>query len=294
MIGENRAIGAHVTADFVCVCQGGLLEKQAALLIASLLENKKIEGEIIAAVPKGDQVLPLSFETRSFLNHYGIRVVGIENDLDSTYPIAHKIMCFNIEHKHDCLIFMDSDMLLLSPLTNDFLVTYQDDFAARLTDFSDLSKTEWATIYNYLDLDPPDFNYHALASGDPIPLSFNSGLIVSRAVANLFDEWMKFARLLNKPARFPRTRPFLDQISLVFAVKSLRLSYSLLSQTVHRSSPIFPIDLVDPPLFCHYYENIHLVGDRVLAPFCQQLIDKYDHLGNILADDTDLSLLIGR
>ena len=293
MIGENSDIQADMAADFICVCQGGPLEMQAVLLIASLLENKKVDGEIIAAVPVGDHIQPISDTTDDFLKHHGVRLVLIENALDSSYPIAHKIMCFNIEHKHDCLIFMDSDMLLLTPFTPDFLVTYQDDFAGRLTDFSDLSRSEWATIYNYLDLDTPDCSYRSLASDDPIPLSFNSGLIVTRTASTLFQAWMKYARLLNDPARFPKTRPFLDQISLVFAVRTLNLGFDLLSQKEHRSSPIFPIDLVDPPLFCHYYENIHLLGDQVLVPFCRQLIDKYDHLGNILADDRDLCLLSG-
>ncbi len=281
-----------LSADFVLVCQGGPIEKQAALLIASLLENKKVQGEIIAAVPVGDRMLPLSDVMLNFLRNCNVRMIEINNVLDPTYPIAHKMMCCAIDHDSEYLIFMDSDMLLLSPITIDFLTDHQVDFAGRLTDFCDLTQEEWGQIYRFLDLTPSSFSYQAWASGESIPLSFNSGLMLIRDSSKIYDTWMKYARLLNDPTKFPKTRPFLDQISLVIAIQVLGLKFNLLSQKDHCSSPIFPIDLLNAPLFVHYYENIHLLGDKVLAPFCQQLIKKYDQLESILKDEPDLSLLL--
>ena len=275
---------------FVFVCQGGSIEPKAALLAASLSTFVQCDAEIIAAIPSYPEVLPPTTEAIEFLHKLGVRVEEIVNEVDPTYPIANKIACFNIPTDADKFVFLDSDILCLQEIHED-----QDfggcEFAARLTDFSDLRPVDWCHVYEHCDKEPPEFDHRSIVSNEHMPLCFNSGVVITTQPGRLHHTWTAFARKLNHRERFPFTRPFLDQISLPFAVRELGLTIHLLDQYQHCPSAIFPIDLHHPAVFAHYHGTIHLLGDKLLANIAQRLIREHAGLDRLLQPGPFLSLL---
>lgn len=275
---------------FVFVCQGGAIEPQALLLAASLRHFLNCPAEIIACIPDYPEVKPPTNQAINFLHKLGIKTQTIVNEVDSSYLIANKIACLNTDTKAEQLIFMDSDMLCIREFHGSLRLE-QSEFAARPTDFADLSTEEWLAIYRYNEWPDPEFKHHAMVSKQTIPLSFNAGFIAVKAPQQLHQAWTRWARKLNLPERFPKTRPFLDQISLPFAVMELAMDVNLLDQTYNFSSPIYPINPHQSPYFVHYYESLHFVGDQYLADVAKILLKKHPELKQLVQTDPFLALL---
>ncbi|WP_111976373.1 hypothetical protein [Algibacillus agarilyticus] len=275
---------------FVFVCQGGELAPQASLLAASLDYFLRIDAEVIAAVPNYPEVFPPSKQVIQFLKKLNVRIEYIDNHIDRRYLIANKLSCFNIQTEAEQLIFLDSDIMCMREFREETKIT-NADFAARLTDLSDLTQLEWQKIYQYCHSDLPHFSFKSSISNEDMPLCFNSGIIVTTKAKQLYAKWVAYAKHLNKPSLFPKCRPFLDQISLPFAVSSLGLSCHLLNQDFHWSLPLLPINSHKLPQFVHYHEPIHLLGDDASTGIARLLIKTYPELKSIISCDPILSLL---
>ncbi len=275
---------------FVFVCQGGPIEPKAALLAATLRSYIHSGNELIAAIPQYPEVQAPSQATLSFLRQLDVRTVAIGNPVDPSYLYAHKIECFSIPTAAERMVFLDSDILCLREFRHE-PVLGNCEFAARLTDFSDIQPARWKQLYRHCGLGEPQFDHHSIATREPMPLCFNSGVVVTSQPVPLYQGWSEFACKLNDKQRFPETRPFLDQISLPFAVTELGLDITLLTTNHHWSSAIFPIDIFAPPLFAHYHDSCNLLGDKILADVAERMVNEYRGLHALLQADPFLGLL---
>lgn len=275
---------------FVFVCQGGPIEPQALLLAASLTHFIRCDAEIVACIPEYPEVKAPTDEAIAFLHLLGVRIETITNPVDSSYLIANKMACLKIDTDAELLIFLDSDMLCVQEFHGSSLLE-GSEFSARLTDFSDLSMNEWKAIYAYCKWGTPTLNYKSMVSREAIPLSLNSGFLAVKNAGKFQRTWVNWAIKLNDRLRFPKTRPFLDQIALSFTVMELGLDIQLLDQTYNYSSAIYPIDHHQLPYFVHYYESIHLLGDTFLSDIAHSLMEKHSELRSLLKADSFLCLL---
>ncbi len=275
---------------FVFVCQGGPLEPKALLLAASLRHFASAGHQLIAAIPDYPEVAPPSAAGVDFLRQLDVRLVAIGNSLDVSYPYAHKIECLGIATGGRRLVFLDSDILCLRQCVDEPALQ-AGEFAARLTDTCDIPAQRWREIYRFCGFGEPRFDHVAVVTGEPMPLCFNSGVFAVAQPARLRRAWLELAAQLNDPARFPETRPFLDQISLPLALQREGIEPQLLGTGQHWPSAIIPVDLLQPPLFAHYHDSCNLLGDTVLAGTAGMLLRRYAGLQPLLQADPFLGLL---
>lgn len=274
----------------VFVAQGGPLEVQASLLAASL-DRLGWEGlSLTAAIPSAPHDRPPSPHTLGFLRSLGVNLAPIRNPIAPDYPIGNKLACLVIPTPSDDLLFLDSDIVCLrEPGARFWSPACQ--FAARPTDFADITAADWDEACQWLGQPKFELDQHSCISREPIPAYFNSGCVAVRDPIALYDRWVHFARLLNDKERLPFTRPFLDQISLSFALRELNWRLHHLEQIDHLTAPVFPIDALDLPFAAHYHETIHVLGDAFLASIVSQLKSEYAGLDEILSADPFLGCI---
>ena len=93
------------------VCQGGGLDRKAAVLAASLRRNLVGDHELIAAVPSDPWFEPPDPEVVAFLDRLGVRREPIESPICREYPIGNKLACLLLPTSCDKRVFLDSDVL---------------------------------------------------------------------------------------------------------------------------------------------------------------------------------------
>ena len=140
---------------FVFVCQGGELEYKAALLAASLNYAVRCEHELVAAVPAGNNVAPLSDETQQLMNALGVRTVPIENPLAADYLIGYKLACLSVHTDAEKLIFLDSDILCIKEFHHQSRFEHAE-FNAKLEDWHHHHIEDWNAIYDFFELPQAD------------------------------------------------------------------------------------------------------------------------------------------
>ena len=269
---------------FVFVCQGGSMEPQAALLAASLRRHVHADALLVAAVPDYPEVPAPTPAALEFMGRLGVEVRPVSNPVCPSYPIANKLGCFLLDLPVEKLAFLDTDMLCLRDFHGDDALA-ASRVAARLTDFADLTPEEWGPLRAAAGLGPVRLDHRAIVSGEPIPLCFNAGAIFADTDLGLGATWVDLARRLNDPARFPRTRPFLDQSTLPMALEVLGGEPLVLDETYNCSSPIRMLDVRDLPTIVHYYESCHFLGDELLARRGARLVADFPGLASLLEPD---------
>lgn len=233
------------------VCQSGVIEAQAVLLAASLRLHMPTVT-LLAAHPWRHGVLKQS--TVTALRDLDVDIVPIENPLDATYPIGHKLAAAGLLTGGGLGMFLDSDVIAMQaphPLPN--------EFAAMLTGARHCPVPAWHHIYNKFDLPfPSDFTAPPGHFEPPVPY-FNAGVIAvpGSMAARFATEWVDCARRIDADLAIPRIakRPFLDQTALPIAVA--RLGYSITPLLAHWNFPSWAMWLPeDASAVFFHYQNI--------------------------------------
>jgi hypothetical protein len=278
---------------FVFVCQGGRLEWMASLLAASLKYHVRCQYALVAAIPNGPEVVAPGERTLGFLEQLSVRTIPIHNPINADYPIGHKLSCIDIQTDATKLVFLDSDVLC----TREFHHHPQFEnapFLAKLTDMADLSMNDWSTICRTLGRPVPSRLFKSTVTNEDIPLCFNSGVIALDAGTGLGARWIEIARSLDRRKGVPGVRPFLDQITLPFAVADIGLDYQLLEEAYNFPAEIRPINLLSPPYFSHYHHLSHLLAEPFKMALLQRLADRFEGLLSIALPAPLLALLQSR
>lgn len=240
----------------VCFCvHSGELEIKALLLVASLRKHWPATVELIACVPQDPPFGGLSTNAARILDSLGVRVTSAFNPIGPDYPIGNKLLCLDVETEADRVLFLDSDILALKPVSQEQLAAeFGEGFAAKPADLATFKVEHeiWRTIYLSCGAQMPDVTVHATSSREPMAPYFNAGVLSTRSKSGFGRHWAECAVIIDAMPGVPAKRPHLDQIALPVAAARLGLKPKLLSEEWNYPAHLrhLPQDL---PNLCHYH-----------------------------------------
>lgn len=256
--------------SFVFICQKGKLELQSMLLAASLRENLRGDYELVAAIP-GPKSLwgEISPLTKKLIGQFDVRVVGIENEIDTDYPIGNKLGCFNIQTDADKIVFLDSGILCLKPFSP--VEHFTEQFCA--SPINQPWFNEWKQVYELFNLPYPTERFRAKLTNEEILPCYNTGLIAVDNGLNFSKEWIECCKIIDKADHIVDKRPWLDQIALPVVVQKLNLKYKVLDKFFNypHSLPI----VAEVPFFYHFPYPLNIPNEEIVHSFIKHLTNKY-------------------
>ncbi len=256
---------------FVFICQQGELEMKSMLLATSLKENLRCDYELVVAIPYPESIWgKISESSEKLIQQLGIRKVFIENQINLNYPIGNKVSCLGIEADADKIIFLDSDILCVSPF--DPGKHFVNSFNAKPADLPTFKN--WKPVYKLFNLDLPTEHVISTTSKEEMYPYFNAGMIAIDNNKKFSFEWIECCKLIDESDEILNKRPWLDQIGLPIVIKKLKWSYGVLDERfnfpAHQKK--MPKKL---PFLCHYHFPSVINEDRRLLNFTDNLIKTY-------------------
>jgi hypothetical protein len=275
--------------SFRFVCQQGPLELKALLLAASLRAH--VDGaatELVAGLPEPVQRWGQpSSETLALLDDMGVRTEPIRNEIDDSYPIANKLSCLGIPSTAHKSVFLDSDILCVSPWRED--PGLRAPFAARPADrllpMWDLSA--WKEVYAACDLKLPRERMRTSVSRSLGPPYYNAGVVAVDNGLGFAEAWKECCLRIDADPRIDGKRPWLDQLALPVAVARLGLDYATLPEAYNFPSNHRLLGSPRAALFCHYHKPIHIRLDPVLREAVSSAFERYPKLRELAARTPD-------
>ncbi|RLD68597.1 MAG: hypothetical protein DRI95_02585, partial [Bacteroidetes bacterium] len=255
---------------FVFICQKGELELKAMLLAASLKENLRGNYELVAAIPEPKSIWgEISPLTKKLISQFGIRTVGIKNEIDINYPIGNKLACFNIQTDADKIVFLDSDILCLKPFYPEEHFTAQ--FCA--TPINRHWFNEWKQVYELFDIPYPTERFRTKLTNEEILPCYNAGLIVVDNGLDFSNEWIECCKIIDGAEHIVDKRPWLDQIALPIAVNLLNLKTKVLDKRFNypHACPI----VAETPFFHHFPGLTYILNEEIVHNFILALTKKH-------------------
>lgn len=122
-----------MSCDIVFVCQAGELEKQAVLLAKSIrLFGGSIGGSNLhAIIPIPEEVYgSINQRTLSFLDSLDVQLYFFKNPVNDSYWYANKLNAFNVEHRTNTVVFLDTDTLVFGDFS-EIINTRKKDILVR-------------------------------------------------------------------------------------------------------------------------------------------------------------------
>lgn len=268
---------------YVFVLHGGEIEVKAALLAASLHHNLAGRYELIGAVPGPvERWGGISRQTARLLARFGVRTVTIRNEIDENYPIGNKISALGVPAKHERVIFLDSDILLLQPFFDhrDLATGY----AAKPADADTFIRSggRWGPVYDLFDLPRPDHRVHASHSRERMMPYYNAGVICCRDNQRLYSIWLDVCRKIDAVEAIKPKRPWLDQIGLPIACALANVCLHELSEEMNFPAHKRALDESPLPYFCHYHTPERIMGSARLSRTVGNLIDHHPELLQVM------------
>jgi hypothetical protein len=240
----------------VCFClHAGELEIKAILLAASLKKYWPADVELIGCVPENSQFGGLTNDSAQILDSLGVRLTSVSNPIGPDYPIGNKLLCLDIETGADRILFLDSDIIALRPVSRDRLNSeLGEGFAAKPADIATckVDHETWHAIYRSCGVPMPDAVFRATTSGETMKPYFNAGVISTQANSGLGRHWAQCSAIIDALPEVPTKRPHLDQIALPVAVSRLGLRTNLLTEEWNYPAHLRPLP-ADLPRLCHYH-----------------------------------------
>jgi len=240
----------------VCFCvHSGELEIKALLLAASLRKHWPATVELIACVPQDPQFGGLSTSAARILDSLDVRVTSVSNPIGADYPIANKLLCLDVATETDRILFLDSDILALTNVTEQELVTvFGGGFVAKPADMATFKadQEKWQTIYQVCGAEMPELTVTATTSGEAMAPYFNAGVIAVDANSGFGRRWSGCAVAIDALPEVPNKRPHLDQIALPVAAAQLGETIKLLDEDWNFPAHLNPLQPISPKL-CHYH-----------------------------------------
>ena len=239
---------------FTFVCQKGELEGLSLLLAASLKRFLRCDYELIAAVPRPNQILgDLSPVTYRLLKEMGVRIEHFDNPISGNQKgdlLTNKIYCFQIPTAMDKVIFLDSDLLCLREFSGN------QRFAASFNAAPTFLATgkNWEKVYQAADVPLPTRQIPTLFSNELQPPYFNSGFVaINQSLArDLFDNWMACFSRINDKGVMDDNLYFREQVSLSVALMKMGIDYDVLDENYNFWVKARPLDAQNLPYFLHH------------------------------------------
>ncbi len=240
----------------VCFCvHAGELEIKALLLVASLQKHWPAGVELIGCIPEDPAFGGLSDESRRTFKSLGVRMTSVSNPIGADYPIANKLLCLDVETEADRIIFLDSDIVALTAITEQDLVTvFGDGFVAKPADLntSTLQSNEWEPVYSVCGVGMPPLTVTTTVSHEVMPPYFNSGVVATASNADFGALWSHcFAVVLHKYNHLGRLHVF-DQIPLSVAVAKSGAKITTIDNSWNFPAHLIPLGTT-LPILCHYH-----------------------------------------
>ncbi len=277
-----------MSASFIFVCQQGELEIKALLLAASLVQNLRGDYELIAAVPHA--IEKLDPETLALLTRLRVRLEPIQNPLAADYPIGNKLACLDIETQGKWRVFLDSDMLCLTPINVlDFFK--KNALYAKPADAFTLGKAiDWQAVYQKFSLVLPSRRFQASVTGETMLPYFNAGFIAVPPAWDFAKTWINTAQAIDADTNISNKRPWLDQMALPIALAVGKHDYHCIDERFNYPAHLKPLN--QAVFFCHYHYP-HVISreprlqhtlDRLLAkyPSLKKRIENFDTWQTVL------------
>ena len=237
------------------VVHRGELEMKALLLAASLRKHWPATVELIACVPQDPRFGPLSTNAARIIDSLGVRVTSVSNPIGADYPIANKLLCLDVETGADRILFLDSDILALTDVTEQDLVTFfGDGLVAKPADLATFKadQEKWQTIYGTCGAKMPELTVTATTSGEAMTPYFNAGVVAVDANSGFSRLWSECAARIDQLPDIPSKRPHLDQIALPVAAAQSGEKINFLGEEWNFPAHLRPLPSRLPKL-CHYH-----------------------------------------
>jgi hypothetical protein len=276
---------------FVFVCQQGELEIKASLLAASLHRHLKCDHELVAAVPTPEQLWGTPGDrTKAFLKKIGVRFVSIKNQIDEKYPIGNKVSCLLVETSADKIVFLDSDILMMSDFAHH--PRFEIAFNAKPADLASFSTSPeaWKEVYKSAGVEMPATQIRTTLSRQLMPLYFNAGVVAVHRDAGLGQVWLDCCRAIDQNPKVVSKRPWLDQLGLPVAVTKLNLQVDFLDDSFNYPAHMKRIDQRRPPLLCHYHYPRFIRSEPSCLGLVRELMREHPELSEIIASHSDWNL----
>ena len=272
----------------VCFCiHSGELESKALLLAASLRKYWPPSLELIACMPQDPRFGGLSTNAPRILDSLGVRVTSVVNPIGADYPIANKLSCLDVATEADRIIFLDSDILALTDVTEQDLVTFfGEGFVAKPADLATFGgdRDKWQSIYQACGAEVPELTLRATTSGESMAPYFNAGVIAVEANSGFGRLWSECAARIDQIPDIPSKRPFLDQIALPVAAAQSGEQTKLLNEDWNFPAHLRPLPLIVPRL-CHYHWPEVIKREPALLDAVEDLTTRTPELARILRCD---------
>jgi hypothetical protein len=240
---------------FAFVCQSGELQIKALLLAASLRKYWPATVELIACVPEDAHFGEISESCKRNLDDLEVRFPRVANPIGTDYAIGNKLLCLDVETQADRILFLDSDILALTTVTEQDLVdSFGEGFVAKPADLPtfQVDQDKWQLVYRACGAVMPDITVTATTSGELMAPYFNAGVIAVKANSGFGRLWSDCAARIDQLPDIPSKRPHLDQIALSVAAAKSASEVKLLSEEWNFPAHLRLLPPVSPKL-CHYH-----------------------------------------
>ncbi|MEL7250856.1 MAG: hypothetical protein AAFO03_20675 [Bacteroidota bacterium] len=215
--------------EIIICTEKGRLEDKSALLVVSLRRYGGILSncKIFSYAPRAGRLPSEKF--LKFCEEFGVTVVDEVLNTDYVdYPLANKpIVCAYHEKRStaDYLLFMDSDTLIVNPLTQEDLFSVDFDVALNPVDypnvatnisFSSGEATYWRRLYESLNIQARQTVRTTITKQDILQY-YNSGFVLAKRSVKLFHHWFGNFRQVWKQEIYPEAGQFFVEQSVLSA-----------------------------------------------------------------------------
>jgi len=267
------------------VCQSGRLEAQSVLLAASLRLHFPVDVTLVAAHPVRHGLLnPV---TAAAFEDLQVKIVPIENPLDETYLIGHKIAALRLLDGPDLGLFLDSDILAMrkpEPLSN--------ELAAVPASGQICSPATWRHIYASFGIQVPAGAPATLNTQETTAPYYNSGMIAipGEMAVRFSTDWTTCARKIDLDPQVPdlAKRPYLDQTSFPLAAAACGQPINRLGPEWNFPSWIWRVPDGSCPIFFHYQRTRHLARQSLTLKAAQAAKSILPTVQQALLSETDI------
>ncbi|WP_100655930.1 sulfotransferase family protein [Alteromonas flava] len=256
----------------VFVCQAGELELKGLLLAASLRKYGNLANvDLVAAVPSPDVWGDLSAQTHQALADLSVRKVIIESPFGRDYPIGNKLAAIGVSTQASVTVFMDSDILCLGPL--DFNQLKTNGLKAKPADLNTYqgSPKQWERAYSFIGEALPKERVLSTVSKALMLPYFNAGVVAVHDGEAFSETWLSVARQIDTCNEIQHKRPWLDQIALPVAAKSMGYPFEVLTEAFNYPAHLKCINAEKKPVLCHYHSPEVIEQEKMLSKVVHQL-----------------------
>lgn len=267
----------------VFVCQAGELELKSLLLAASIRKSAKLTHlDLVAAVPDPAIWGDLCPETDELLESLSVRKVIIESPFGTEYPIGNKLAAIGVETEAPVSVFMDSDILCLGPLQNSHLLT--SNLKAKPADLNTYAGgiEQWQKAYQFIHSDLPFERVLSTVSKDVMLPYFNAGFIAVKNGPEFSKAWLTIAKQIDECETIQHKRPWLDQIALPVAARSMGYDFEVLSEDFNFPAHLRRLETHKMPKMCHYHSPEVIMQEPVLCKLVSNICHSFPLIKTLL------------